>query len=221
MTQDLNTLICLFHHQSYAQIALEEILDSGVPESNVTLIGAPGSSIESTRSTLSELNVPDKDLKHLLDGVHAGGAVLSVSAISSDAEKVEAIFAKHRAGKIAEADVADDRSAQALPGAAALDAARLHTGAPLAAASSVAPLEEAPKAAPLATGSDEGELIIVEQDIMLVRDEEFSTEDVQAFDVVSVVTETIIPGDGAPAEQSTESRFDPSAQPVLFSPQVY
>ncbi len=115
MTQDLSTLICLFHHQDQAQAALEDILKAGIPEANVTLIGTPGSTIAASRSTLVELNVPEKDVQHLLDGINDGGAVLAVSAISDHARKVEAIFEQHKAGKIDEATVADDMSAQALP----------------------------------------------------------------------------------------------------------
>lgn len=115
MTQDLSTLICLFHHQDQAQAALEDILKIGIPEANVTLIGGKGSQISASKSTLTELNVPQNDVQHLLDGIQDGGAVLAVSAISDHADKVEAIFADHKAGKIDEATVADDLSAQALP----------------------------------------------------------------------------------------------------------
>ena len=115
MTNDLSTLICLFHHQDQAQAALEDVLKAGIPEANVTLIGGPGSRIAANKSTLAELNVPEKDVQHLLDGMEGGGAVLAVSAISDHAERVEAIFKHHKAATIDEATVADDRSAQALP----------------------------------------------------------------------------------------------------------
>ena len=114
MTQDLTTLICLFHHKDQAQAALEEILQAGIPEANVTLIGAAGSNISATRSTLAELNVPEKDIDHLLQGMGTEGAILSVSAISDLADKVESIFSAHQADKIDEAVVADDMSDRAL-----------------------------------------------------------------------------------------------------------
>lgn len=112
---DLTTLICLFHHPAHAQAALEDILEDGIPEPNITLIGLAGSQITASRSTLLELNVPEADTQRLLDGIASGGAVLTVSAISSRADQVEAIFAAHSAGKIDEAVVADDMSAEALP----------------------------------------------------------------------------------------------------------
>ena len=119
MTQDLTTLVCLFHHPAQAEAALEDILKAGIPESNVTLIGGKGSTIASSRSSLAELNVPEKDLNHLLEGLNDGGVVLSVSAISDHADKVESIFTDHKAGKIDEAVIDDDMSAAALPIAAA------------------------------------------------------------------------------------------------------
>ncbi len=128
MTQDLNTLICLFHHRGQAQAALEEILKAGIPESNTSILGLDGSSIEASRSSLAELNVPERDIQHLLDGLTAGGAVLSVQALSEHADKVESIFAAH-ASKIDEVDVNDDMSAAALPVAAAVLPVAAATGA--------------------------------------------------------------------------------------------
>ena len=119
MTQDLTTLICLFHHADQAHAALQEILRSGVPEANVTLIGEEGSTIAASRSSLEELNVPARDVARLLEGLQDGGTVLSVSALSDHADNVESIFASHKASKFDEAVVEDDRSAAALPLAAA------------------------------------------------------------------------------------------------------
>ena len=130
MPQDLTTLICLFHHPDQAEAALEDILEAGIPESNVTMIGGAGSDISASRSSLTELNVPEKDLQHLRDGLDAGGTLLTVSAISDHSDKVEAIFRDHKAGKIDETVVNDDLSGDALPLAAA--------GVPLAASAATA-----------------------------------------------------------------------------------
>lgn len=118
MNQDLTTLVCLYHSKDHAQIALEKILAAGIPEGNVTVVGLDGSNIGASRSTLAELNVPEKDIQHLLDGISAGGAVVSVAALSDQVEVVEDIFQKY-ADKIDEVDVNDDMSAAALPIAAA------------------------------------------------------------------------------------------------------
>lgn len=115
MSQDLTTLICLFHHKDQAQSALQDILKADVPESNVTVIGGAGSNIASSRTSLAELNVPEHDLKHLLEGLKDQGVVLTVSTISNHVEAVEEIFSRYKAGKIDEAVVADDMSSRALP----------------------------------------------------------------------------------------------------------
>ncbi len=119
MNQDLTTLICLYHSPRHAQTAMEKILEAGVPEANVTLVGAEGSNIATSRSTLTELNVPEKDVAHLLDGISAGGAVLSVAALSDHVDAVKDIFDRY-AKKIDEVDLDDDMSAAALPVATAL-----------------------------------------------------------------------------------------------------
>ena len=110
MTQDLTTLICLFHSRPHAHAALQDLLKAGIPEPNITLIDNDGSAIATDGFSLEDLNVPAKDRAHLLDGIHAGGAVLTVSAISSMADKVDEIFKAHSASKIDEAVVDDDMS---------------------------------------------------------------------------------------------------------------
>ena len=118
MTQDLHTLICLFHHQDQAQAALEDVLKAGIPEANTSIIGMGGSTIQASHDSLAELNVPERDIKRLLDGLAGGGAVLSVQALSEHADKVESIFEAH-AAKIDEVNIDDDMSAAALPPAEA------------------------------------------------------------------------------------------------------
>ena len=105
MSQELTTLICLYHSRHHAQTAMEKIVKSGVPESSVTLVGAEGSDLGASHSTLAQLDVPEKDIQHLLDGIAAGGAVLSVAALSDHVEEVEDIFHKY-ANKIDEVDLA-------------------------------------------------------------------------------------------------------------------
>ena len=114
MNQDITSLICLFHHRDHAQAALQDLLNEGIPESNINLIG-PGSNISANQSSLAELNVPERDVDHLLKGLESGGALLAVSAISDHVDAVESIFRKHSAGKIDETVVEDDMSGAALP----------------------------------------------------------------------------------------------------------
>ncbi len=117
MSNELTTLICLFHHQSQSQAALEDILKAGVPESSVTTLGGAGSA---TRESLASYNVPTKDIDHLLDGIEKGGSVLVVSAIADHQDKVEDIFEAHKAEKIDET-LLDAQAAEPLATAAAGD----------------------------------------------------------------------------------------------------
>ncbi len=128
MTEDLTTLVCLFHHQDQAQAAVRDLHETGIPQSSISLIGgsqsdstgsttSTGSSI-SAESSLENLGIPRRDLAHLLEGVNHGGVIVAISAIADHVSKVEAIFASHKATKIDEA-VVDNRAAEAAPLAAA------------------------------------------------------------------------------------------------------
>ncbi len=138
MTDDLTTLVCLFHHQDQAQAAVRDLHETGIPQSSISLIGdsqsssssASSSGPRSTESALEELGIPSRDLAHLLAGVNHGGVIVAISAIADHVSKVEAIFARHKATKIDEAVINDhgtDRALEAAPLAAA----------PLAAAASI------------------------------------------------------------------------------------
>ena len=120
MAQELTTLICLYHSRHHAQTAMEKIVAAGVPESSITMVGAEGSNVTASRETLTQMDVPEKDLQHLLDGITAGGAVLSVAALADHVDTVEDIFHKY-ANKIDEVDL--DRTPAPLPVAAAVPAA--------------------------------------------------------------------------------------------------
>lgn len=130
MTDDLTTLVCLFHHQDQAQAAVRDLHETGIPQSSISLIGdsqsssssASSSGSRSTESALEELGIPSRDLAHLLAGVNHGGVIVAISAIADHVSKVESIFASHKATKIDEAVINDhgsDRALEAAPLAAA------------------------------------------------------------------------------------------------------
>ena len=204
MSKDLSTLICLFHHQDQAQAALEDVLKLGIPEANVTLIGSKGSTIAASKSTLTELNVPAKDVQHLLDGIADGGAVLAVSAISDHADQVEAIFANHKAGKIDEATVADDMSAQAVPFAAEPNVSTSYTddalvAAPLAAVETYDPLM------PSELEQEGEELILVTGTV----DAEGVAHIESIQPIESAPVENVAPEDIDPRELGLDTRMNP------------
>lgn len=102
---DLTTLVCLFHHQDQAQTAIKDLLSAGVPQSSISLIGNAGSQrTELGNSSLTELEVPERDQKHLMEGVRNGGVIVAVAATSDHLVEVESVFRKHSAKKIDEAE---------------------------------------------------------------------------------------------------------------------
>ena len=96
------TLVCLFHQDSHAKSALEDLDRAGIDRSSITTVrgDANGSSVA---STLEKVGVPQRDLKRLQDGVAKGGTVIAVSALTDHGSVVEQIFSDHQAKKIDEA----------------------------------------------------------------------------------------------------------------------
>ena len=101
---DATTLVCLFHHQDHARDAINDLRQAGIPESAVSVIGGPGTPADALeKSELASLGMPDKDYDHLKQGIRNGGLVLAVSALERKTDSVEAIFKKHSAKQIDEA----------------------------------------------------------------------------------------------------------------------
>ena len=96
------TLVCLFHQDSHAQAALDDLHRAGVDRSSITTISGK-TEANSIFSTLDTMGVPQRDLKHLQEGVADGGTLIAVAAISDHVKVVERIFGDHRATKIDEA----------------------------------------------------------------------------------------------------------------------
>ena len=106
MSEDLTTLVCLFHHEDHAQAALRDLQAAGVPPSKISTFGGGKSAAgASAASALGELGVPERDLRHLSDGIREGGVVVAVASVREQESAVERIFGKHNAGKIDEAAV--------------------------------------------------------------------------------------------------------------------
>ncbi len=124
MAEDLTTLVCLFHHEKQAHAALDDLLKAGIPQSSISLIDQAQSSAGGYAGrSLEDLGVPDRDHRHLLDGVRAGGMVIAVSEIAERVGKVEQIFGSHQAGKIDEQAIAPAAVPVAAPAAVASEGA--------------------------------------------------------------------------------------------------
>ena len=111
------TLVCLFHQDGHARAALDDLQRAGVDPSSITTLSGKTEG-NSVLSTLETMGVPQRDLKHLQDGVEGGGTLIAVSAISDHVTVVERIFGNHQATKIDEA-VRDDEPEALAPAVSA------------------------------------------------------------------------------------------------------
>ena len=119
MTEELTTLVCLFHHENLAHAALDDLRKAGIPQSSISLVDQQQTNNEGyAGKSLNELDIPDRDRQHLAEGVQAGGVIIAVSEIEEHVGTVEQIFGKHQAGKIDEA-VKTERPAPPVAAAAA------------------------------------------------------------------------------------------------------
>ncbi len=116
-TSDTTILVCLFHHDNQAKAAMNDLERAGIPKSSLTTITGANRQ-HSTFSTLETIGIPERDLKHLQDGLADGGTVIAVSATPDRVNAVERIFGDHSATKIDET-VTRDRDMAAAPSAAA------------------------------------------------------------------------------------------------------
>lgn len=116
--QELTTYIALFHNRDHAAAAIRDLEGSGFSSEALTIIGGGnGSSYSEAHGTfgsdhsygsaddLRDIGVPDRDRKHLQDGVNQGGTVLVLEGAGDRANEIEKIFHQHSTNKIDETDV--------------------------------------------------------------------------------------------------------------------
>lgn len=109
---ETSTLVSLFHTPERGNRALQDLQAAGVPANTIqTLSGASGTSApEEALNQLRAINVPQKDLTLLSDGLKKGGTVLIVRATGADAQRAAEIFERHHAGQVDERVVNNDTS---------------------------------------------------------------------------------------------------------------
>ncbi|AXC16173.1 hypothetical protein ACPOL_6969 (plasmid) [Acidisarcina polymorpha] len=115
------TLVCLFHNNDNARAAVRDLLEAGVPQSAISVMGGATARNEGGDATnrifFAELKVPDTDMRMLTTGLNDGGTVVGVAAGESWTDKIEAVFRKHAASQVDEKVVAP--TAAILPGTGA------------------------------------------------------------------------------------------------------
>ena len=114
-TNDLTTLVCLFHHPDQAQAAVRDLLEKGIAQSSVSTVNGNEEN-DSARDAVLRFGVPERDSNHLLESLRDGGVLVAVAAEAGQVSAVESVFSKHSAKLIDEVDTEDYGSA-AVPAA--------------------------------------------------------------------------------------------------------
>ena len=98
------TLVCLFHHTDRAERTVQELLEIGIPQSSITLLGhaRETADIDTRTATLESINVPEGDRQRLMQGLRDGGSIVAVAAPPGSSDEIEEIFRRYSADKIDE-----------------------------------------------------------------------------------------------------------------------
>lgn len=98
------TLVCLFHHTDRAERTVQELLEIGIPQSAITLIGKVRTTadIDAGNATLDTLLIPEADRPRLMQGLRNDGSIVAVSAAPGTSSKIEDVFERYSADKIDE-----------------------------------------------------------------------------------------------------------------------
>lgn len=98
------TLVCLFHHTDRAERTVQELLEIGIPQSAITLIGKVRTTadIDAHTATLDTLMIPEADRPRLMQGLRNDGSIVAVSAAPGTSAQIEGVFERYSADKIDE-----------------------------------------------------------------------------------------------------------------------
>ena len=105
-TTDTTRFICLFHDASRSRAVLQALANAGISRESVSVIGNDSDSNQDyANSSLDALGAPDRDLKHLQEGLKRGGVIVALNAPEDRSGEIERIFHKFSADKIDQADL--------------------------------------------------------------------------------------------------------------------
>ncbi len=120
-TAEKTTIVSLFHTRDHAAAAMRDLQSAGIPTSATQSIGGEshGSAApEQSLAQLRTLNLPERDLQILSDGLKNGGSIIIVQAEYAITEKAESILERHSLSKIDERSTQTQPQAKATPTAA-------------------------------------------------------------------------------------------------------
>jgi uncharacterized protein (TIGR02271 family) len=118
-TTDLTTLVSLFHTPENARRAIADLAEAGIPDGAIQILGGEASQTsapEQSLAALKTLNLPDKDLQVLAEGLKGGGTLIIVRAAPAFADEAENILERYDARQI------DERTSRLQPDAGAATA---------------------------------------------------------------------------------------------------
>ena len=109
-TDNLTTVVCLFHTDEQAQEALSDLQNSKIAANSITVLGGRTASsvpMQQSVARLQQLSVPERDMRLLSQGLTDGGTIVVVSGPSQLTDQAEAIFENRRAAQVDEKVVGD------------------------------------------------------------------------------------------------------------------
>lgn len=118
-TQNITTVLCLFHTREHAQEALADLQRSEIPANSISVVGNQSSSSNTAGQALSalqQLGLPEHDIRLLSDGLNAGGTIIVVSGPEAYTDTAEDIFARHRAAQVDEKVITENMGQQTVAG---------------------------------------------------------------------------------------------------------
>jgi hypothetical protein len=110
------TAICLFHTPSRAQRAVQQLLDLGIPHTDIAVVGdAPSELLGTPTATLQSMRIPDEDIEVLMEGLEDGGAIVAVRSSAEFSERIDRIFKQQSAEMVDKKEFETNAEPAALP----------------------------------------------------------------------------------------------------------
>jgi hypothetical protein len=91
------TLLCLFSDDASASHTVHDLLELGVDESRIAVVGDAHTTLTGRISTetLAGIRIPDADLPHIMDGIVNGGTVVAVETTEPMTGQIDEIFRRN------------------------------------------------------------------------------------------------------------------------------
>lgn len=95
------TMICLFQDPDEADAAVKDLVRAGIPKGSIGVMGNSGTAAANP-AAMEKWRVPEREARLLTQEMNKGGVVVALATGPMMADKVEAIFGRHRATLVGE-----------------------------------------------------------------------------------------------------------------------